>query len=96
MGKVDVTPYLTEAEVDALQDSGLHRRSPYVITGVSSSYFSVARHYGGCTYQGDEYLYDPLSDELVRGDVLAWVAKRRAKGKRVKASAEAVAQGELL
>lgn len=39
-----------------------------VIMEVSSSYFSVARHYGGMKYNGRNYWYHPERDMLVRDD----------------------------
>ena len=69
--------YLTDEEVDALQKSALHRNSPFTITGVSQGYFSASRHYGGCQYNGCQYVYQPLTDELIRKDVLKWVTERR-------------------
>lgn len=69
--------YLTESEIDAIQH--LHKKTPYLITGVSYGYFSVARHYGGATMNGSSYTYIPDSDELVRDDVLKAVKKLRKK-----------------
>lgn len=71
-----MTSYLTEEEVDALQLSGLNRETPYLIRGVCSTQFSVARYYGGCVYNGANYTYLSETDELIREDVLKWVAKR--------------------
>lgn len=58
--------------LDGLENCGLHKRTPYGITGVSHGMFSIARHYGAATYQGDAYTYFPDTDELVRDDVLKW------------------------
>lgn len=69
--------YLTEAEVDAIQH--LDRSAPYCIQGVSQTQFSVARHYGACTFQGWHYFYVPTTDELIRDDVLKFVGKLRKK-----------------
>ena len=69
--------HLTEEEISALQDSGLTRDAPYIIQGVRHGFFSVARHYGGAVYKGMHYAYQPLTDELIRDDVLKWLAKRR-------------------
>lgn len=61
--------------------------APEEIHSVSQSQFSVARHYGGCTFSGAHYTYDADRDVLVRNDVLA---ARRAKNKaQAKAFAEA-------
>lgn len=53
---------------------------PWQIFGVSRSQLSIARHYGGCKYNGHGYAYDPIDDSLTRDDVLKAVMKmRRAK-----------------
>jgi len=41
-----------------------------VIRNVSLGQFSVVRHYGGCTFQGKEFLYIPKEDALIRKDVV--------------------------
>lgn len=69
--------YLTEAEIEALQTSKLSRETPFAIQGVSSGYFSVARHYGGAKFNGSDYTYFSDSDELVRDDVIKFVMKLR-------------------
>lgn len=52
--------------------------APEEIHNVSQSQFSIARHYGGCTYQGAGYHYDAERDVLIRLDV--W--QRRLKEDR--------------
>ena len=69
--------FLTQSEIDALQSSKLPRNTPFLIQGVSSTQFSVSRHYGGCTYNGKYYTYLYDTDELIRDDVLKWVKKYR-------------------
>ncbi|AMV35682.1 hypothetical protein VN12_26555 [Pirellula sp. SH-Sr6A] len=76
-GKSEVESFLSEDEIAALQDSKLHRRTPFLIQGVSSGFFSVARHTGAIRLNGDEYTYQPDTDELVRDDVLRFVSQRR-------------------
>ena len=71
--------YLTPEEITALQSSGLKTESPFMITGVSRTQFSVARHYGGVTAYGCEYIYDHLSDTLIRHDVVRWIGKERKR-----------------
>ena len=71
--------YLTDDELAAIQH--MDRSTPYVITGISKGFFSVARHYGGMTYQGREYVYIPPTDECIRMDVIKAVAKMRKKPK---------------
>lgn len=73
------TSYLTEVEVMAAQ--ALHTRAPYAVCNVSSSIFSIARHYGGMTLQGCHYTYIDGHDECVRDDVLKLVKKMRKKAK---------------
>ena len=74
--------HLTDDEIDALKTSGLHTRTPYVIPDVSHGMFSIARHYGGIQFNGDRYSYVPTTDELVRNDVVKWLAKQRKSAKR--------------
>jgi len=45
--------------------------APEIIRNVSYTQLSVARHYGGCTFQGRDYRYCPVDDTLIRADVLA-------------------------
>lgn len=59
---------LTQTEVDALQESGLHRNTPYIIRGVSQGHLSIARYYGGAKFNGSDYSYVPNTDELIRND----------------------------
>jgi hypothetical protein len=89
------TSYLTAEEVQAAQ--ALHKHAPFALCNVSLHHFSIARHYGGCTFNGCHYTYMPGHDECVRDDVLKMVAKRRkAEAKMAtKALMQAVDQLEL-
>lgn len=69
------TSYLTADEVQAAQK--LHKRAPYALCSVSQGFFSIARHFGGLTFQGCSYTYMPGDDECVRDDVLQLVKKLR-------------------
>lgn len=69
--------YLTEAEIEAIQH--LPRDTPYCIQGVTQTQFSVARHYGAIRFNGHLYTYFPATDELIRDDVLNFVAKLRKR-----------------
>lgn len=71
--------YLSDDELDAVQL--LDRETPYLISGISQGMFSLARHYGGMTYQGKSYIYLPEHDECVRADVVKAVEKMRKKSK---------------
>ncbi len=89
------TSYLTADEVSAAC-AKLHKRAPYALCNVSLGFFSIARHYGGLTFQGCKYTYMDGHDECVRDDVLKLVQKMR-KRKPVEPAVEpAVAQGDLL
>jgi hypothetical protein len=44
-------------------------KAPERISHVSHGQFSVARHFGGCKFQGEHYHYDAENDSLVRRDV---------------------------
>ena len=69
--------YATQQEIDALQASKLSRATPFIIKNISASYFSVARHTGGLSYNGFAYVYHPPTDECVRDDVLKFITKLR-------------------
>lgn len=58
---------------DKIVDCPLHKRTPFGIQNVSMTQFSVARHYGGATFNGDNYIYFPEVDELIRTDVVEWM-----------------------
>lgn len=60
--------------------------APERICNVSQTQFSVARFYGGATYQGQRYIYDPTTDELVRTDILKAEQKARKAAKSPKGS----------
>jgi hypothetical protein len=83
--------YLSPDDVQAAQS--LHKRTPYLIAGVSRSQFSIARHYGGTTYNGEAYTYIHETDELVRDDVLRLLVKLLREQRKV---AKAAGQGSLL
>lgn len=61
--------------LSGLENCPLHRRTPFGITNVSMTQFSIARYSMGCTFNGDQYLYVPQTDELIRSDVLKWKNK---------------------
>lgn len=69
--------YLTDAEMAALNQSKLDRTTPFAIYNASQTQFSIARFYGGCTYQGKEYVYIPPFDALVRHDVMKFLGQMR-------------------
>ena len=59
--------------------------APEEIHGVSQSQFSVARHFGGCTYMGQSYIYDAGQDRLIRRDVyLARLKQGKAEAKALR------------
>ena len=60
------------------------QQAPYEIRGVSQSYFSIARYYGGCTAFGTSYVYDAERDVLTRADVVKGEAKKARAAKRKK------------
>jgi hypothetical protein len=59
-------------------------KAPEKIYGWMDSQLSVARHYGGCTYQGHAYKvdYNDIDQPLVRSDILLQEkAEKKQKGK---------------
>lgn len=65
--------------LDGLEDCPLSRATPFGMTDVSKTQFSIARHYGGITYNGAKYTYIPTTDELIRDDVLKWKKKNERR-----------------
>lgn len=74
--------------------------APEDIHGVSRTQLSIARHYGGCKYQGVSYHYDAERDALVRLDV--WLDRLKEQSAEAKRIADAErkkwlsAQGSLI
>lgn len=62
-------------QLDGLENCPLHKRNPFGIRNVSQTQLSIARYSGGCTLNGDHYIYIPHADELIRADVLKWKKK---------------------
>lgn len=59
--------------------------APDEIHHVSQSQFSVARHFGGCSYMGQSYIYDAGQDRLIRRDVyLARLKEGKAEAKALR------------
>lgn len=76
--------FLTDSEIDLINKSSLNRDTPFMIRGVSSGMFSIARYYGGANYNGKHYTYHPPTDELIRDDVLKIVMKIRKSESKAK------------
>jgi hypothetical protein len=57
---------------------------PFVITNVSQTQLSIARHFMAITYNGYRFAYNPMRDELVRDDVLAWRHKKTKEKKKAR------------
>lgn len=72
--------YLTQEEIDACQS--LPRDTPYLICGISTGMFSIARYSGGMKYNSKSYTYIPTTDECIRDDVLKLVTKLRKAAKK--------------
>lgn len=72
--------------------------APERIHGWQQSQLSIARHYGGLTYQGHDYqiAYSELDTPLVRVDVLAREAKEAKAASKADKQAITEKQGELL
>ena len=59
--------------------------APDEIHHVSQSQFSVARHFGGCSYMGQSYIYDAGQDRLIRRDLyLARLKQGKAEAKALR------------
>lgn len=90
--------YLTPDDLALIQR--LPKDAPYAITGVTGSQFSVARTSMGCTAYGHQYHYNPITDELIRADVLRLVEANRRTAQKAARTAQRKAardaQGSLL
>lgn len=72
------------SDLTGLENCPLPRKTPYGMTGVSNTQLSIARHFGGITYHGATYIYNPITDELIRADVLKWKRQQERKAKSTK------------
>lgn len=85
MTGITITP-ITDDEIAALNLTDLDRKAPFVITSVTGSMFSTARHYGGMKFRGFEYDLNAIEDALYRRDVVKWLkSHRRAATNTIKA-----------
>jgi hypothetical protein len=62
--------------LQGIEHCPLHRRTPFGMTNVSMTQLSIARHSGGIRYNGEYYVYNPITDELIRADVKKWKRKQ--------------------
>lgn len=82
-------------------DELINPKPPEKIYGWINSQLSIARYYGGCTYQGHSYLIDMQDPDkpLVRKDIyLAEIKARKQMAKTSKVQAKVapkVEQGNL-
>ena len=84
------------SQLTNLKGCKLHRRTPYGMTGVSQTQFSIARHCGGIQFNGDQYTYLPATDELIRADVLRWKNQQDRKARKVAKAAKKDTTPELI
>ena len=70
------------SDLTGLEDCPLTRKTPFGISGVSNTHLSIARHYGGIIYNGASYVYNPVTDELIRADVLKWKRQQERPSKK--------------
>ena len=71
---------------------------PERIYGWLDSQLSIARHYGGMTYQGQHYMiaYHEDGQPLVRDDVIKREAKKAGESAKAEKAAAKAAQGDLI
>jgi hypothetical protein len=72
--------FLSQAEMLAIAD--LPTGTPYVISPIRGSLFSLAALYGQMRLQGAAYTYMAHTDECIRNDVLQRVQRLRAVASR--------------
>lgn len=68
---------------------------PYGWADVLHTQLSIARHYGGITFNGAQYTYFPSTDELWREDVCRFVVKLRRAAAREARRARCVAMQSM-
>ena len=86
----------TQEEMEAIEQSGLDFKfGPAVIRNVSKSQLSIAKMYGGCHVFSHHYTYNPAADELIRDDVLKFMAKWRKGQQKTRGEQAREAQQSL-
>ena len=58
--------------------------NPEKIYRISQTQLSIARYYGGCKYNGENYVYNPADDTLTREDIWKKEHSKKKKAKPVK------------
>lgn len=53
--------------------------NPEKIYNISQTQLSIAAYYGGCTYNGSRYVYNPIDDTLTKEDVLKGKVSKKIK-----------------
>jgi hypothetical protein len=74
--------FKNESILIGLDDCPLHRKTPFGMTNVSMTQMSIARYFGGIKVNGYDYVYNPMTDELIRLDVLKWKNKQKKQKKK--------------
>lgn len=69
--------HLTNAEIDALQETQLHRQTPFIIDGESFKHIKTASKFDGGYVRGNPYTHFPETDEFIRDDVVSWLTTHR-------------------
>lgn len=71
--------------------------APEKIYGWLDTQLSLARHYGGCKFQGESYLIDESDPDkpLVRQDVLLTESKAKKQLAKEKRKQEKAKQGDI-
>lgn len=68
--------------------------APERILHIRQTQFSIARFYGGCTFKGHHYVYNPQDDSLTRYDIFQAEAKKRREEKAAERKAKRGEKGE--
>jgi len=71
-----------EQQIELLKTCQLPDNPPWLYRNVSQTQLSIARFSGGCRVNGRMYYYNPLTDELVRDDVLKWLGQQERAAKK--------------
>lgn len=80
---------VTDDEVRMLGlDGKFGQSTAWLVRNASQTQLSIARHYGGLTWNDQHYTYMPATDELISDDALKAVQKLRKQHKALDTMAE--------
>ena len=67
-----------------MKDIEERMEAPPKLYRISQTQLSIARHYGGCIFQGNNYVYNTKDDTLTREDIWKEEHKKKKEVKKAK------------